>query len=334
MSNNKIFRESQEVLQIPVLANLSVNSGADTLTISTGGSITAPFSITCTATSGRTFSISRTPTIDDLCAVTLVTFGSAASAITGEDTSSSSVFYRWPITNIANLSTGMTLDQYRTNSGVNTSSATATISNYLTTKTLQSISETTYSTTINSKTVPDVEVAGVDSNNNLVTAIDRNGRVTAQAGNITFDVQQVDALKSDSNIKILAHGAQQIKAATGMDISLSNVELTLTQISTTATSSTIREEFPLKEIRNISTASTIRSVELGFEALPTIVRKAAASGSGNLTLSSALRSTENQTYFFDGASNVVTITGNITVSNMAIANTTLYFDVERFLTAQ
>ena len=119
-----------------------------------------------------------------------------------------------------------------------------------------------------------------------------------------------------------------------MDISLSNVELTLTQISTTATSSTIREEFPLKEIRNISTASTIRSVELGFEALPTIVRKAAASGSGNLTLSSALRSTENQTYFFDGASNVVTITGNITVSNMAIANTTLYFDVERFLTAQ
>ena len=309
-------------------------SGADTLTISTGGSITTPFSITCTATSGRTFSINSTPTIDDLCAVTLVTFGSAASAITGEDTSSSSVFYRWPITNIANLSTGMTLDQYRSGTGANTSSATATISNYLTTKTLQSISETTYSTTINSKTVPDVEVAGVDSNNNLVTAIDRNGRVTAQAGNITFDVQQVDALKSDSNIKILAHGAQQIKAATGMDISLSNVELTLTQISTTATSSTIREEFPLKEIRNISTASTIRSVELGFEALPTIVRKAAASGSGNLTLSSALRSTENQTYFFDGASNVVTITGNITVSNMAIANTTLYFDVERFLTAQ
>ena len=32
MSNNKIFRESQEILKIPVLANLSVNSGADTLT--------------------------------------------------------------------------------------------------------------------------------------------------------------------------------------------------------------------------------------------------------------------------------------------------------------
>tara|TARA_Y100001938_G_scaffold135076_1_gene196317 strand:+ start:431 stop:1570 length:1140 start_codon:yes stop_codon:yes gene_type:complete len=32
MSNDTIFRESQEILKIPVLANLSVNSGADTLT--------------------------------------------------------------------------------------------------------------------------------------------------------------------------------------------------------------------------------------------------------------------------------------------------------------
>ena len=32
MSNNTIFRENQEILKIPVLANLSVNSGADTLT--------------------------------------------------------------------------------------------------------------------------------------------------------------------------------------------------------------------------------------------------------------------------------------------------------------
>ena len=32
MSNDTIFRENQEILKIPVLANLSVNSGADTLT--------------------------------------------------------------------------------------------------------------------------------------------------------------------------------------------------------------------------------------------------------------------------------------------------------------
>ena len=119
-----------------------------------------------------------------------------------------------------------------------------------------------------------------------------------------------------------------------MDVSLSNVELTLTQISTTATNTQFRSDLQLSEVANISTASTIRSVEIGFAAAPTIVSKDAVSGSGSITLSSSQRSTENQTYFFDGASNVVTITGNITVSNMAIANTTLYFDVERFLTAQ
>ena len=228
----------------------------------------------------------------------------------------------------------MTLDQYRTGTGANTSSATAKISNYLTTKTLQTVSETAYGSTINNQTVPDVSVDGVDSNNNPVTAMDRNGRVTAQVGNITFNVQQLEALKSDTSVKILAHGTEQIKAATGIDVSISNVEVTPTQISTTATSTTIREEFALKEVDNISTASTIRSIELGFEAVPTIVRKSATTGTGALTLSSALRSTEDQTYFFDGASNIVTITGDITISNMAIANTTLYFDVERFLTAQ
>ena len=309
-------------------------SGESDITISSGGSIKTSFSITCTALAGRTFTVNKIPTTSDLCAVTEVTFASAASAISGENTSSDSVFYRWPITNIAGLSTGMTLDQYRTGTGANTSSATAKISNYLTTKTFQTVSETAYGSTINNQTVPDVSVNGVDSNNNLVTAMDRNGRATAQVGNITFDVQQLDALKSDASVKILAHGTEQIKAATGIDVSISNVEVTPTQISTTATSTTIREEFALKEVDNISTASTIRSIELGFEAIPTIVRKGATTGTATLTLSSALRSTEDQTYFFDGASNIVTITGDITISNMAIANTTLYFDVERFLTAQ
>ena len=88
----------------------------------------------------------------------------------------------------------MSLDSARTGTGVNTTTP-ALISNYLTTKTLKSVSEDTYSATINSTTVDDVSVDGVDSNYNPVTAIDRNGRITAQVGNITFDTQQLDALK-------------------------------------------------------------------------------------------------------------------------------------------
>jgi len=41
-----------------------------------------------------------------------------------------------------------------------------------------------------------------------------------------------------------------------------------------------------------------------------------------------------QTIFFDGASNVITITGTLEIEKMAISDTVLYFDVERFLTAQ
>ena len=47
MSNTKIFRESQEILQIPVLANLSVNSGSDVL----AGAIAYAASTSATLTS-------------------------------------------------------------------------------------------------------------------------------------------------------------------------------------------------------------------------------------------------------------------------------------------
>tara|TARA_R100000951_G_scaffold100691_1_gene91566 strand:+ start:5482 stop:7311 length:1830 start_codon:yes stop_codon:yes gene_type:complete len=310
-------------------------TGESDITISSGGSTTTSFSITCTALTGRTFTVNRVPTASDLCAVIPVTFASAASAISGEDTSSDSVFYRWPITNIANLSTGMTLDSYRTGSGANTSSAKAIISNYLTTKTLQSVTETTYSATIQNETVADVSVNGVDSNYNPVTGMDRNGRITAQAGNITFDVQQVDELKSDSSVKILAHGPAQIKAATGMDVSLSNVIITPTQISTTCTLDIFKNQITVAEVGNISAGMTVRSVDIfPLTANPTVSKKGVTSGAGSVSVDIDQRFVNGQTYFFDGASNVVTITGDITISNMAIADATLYFDVERFLTAQ
>ena len=55
MSNTKIFREAQEVLYIPVLANLSVNSGSDTLT----GATTVNFK------NGGTTVSSANPTVFD-----------------------------------------------------------------------------------------------------------------------------------------------------------------------------------------------------------------------------------------------------------------------------
>ena len=120
-----------------------------------------------------------------------------------------------------------------------------------------------------------------------------------------------------------------------MDITLSNVKVELTQVSTTASESiTSASGLTFADVSNISTASTIRGVGINPSlANPRVTLKSAATGSGDITLDASNTIVSGQTYYFDGASNIATITGTITVSNMAIADTTLYFDVERFLYA-
>jgi hypothetical protein len=313
-------------------------TGRAALTAAPGGNLTTSFTITCTALAGRTFSILRAPTINDLCAIIPISFdvtGSSYSSISDEDTSGSTLFYRWQIANIANLSLGMSLDPARTGTGLNTTTP-ATISNYRTTKIIKSITKRKYCTDINDITVDDVFVDGIHPNGNLITAMDRAGRVTAQAGNIIFSTQQAAALDDDTNVRVFAYGAEQIRSATGMDITLSNVNVELTQISTTASESrTSASGLTLASVSNISTASTIRGVGINPSlANPRVTLKTADTGSGDITLNASNTIVSGQTYYFDGASNIATITGTITVSNMAIAdNTTLYFDVERFLHA-
>jgi hypothetical protein len=229
----------------------------------------------------------------------------------------------------------MSLDPARTGTGLNTTTP-ATISNYRTTKTLKSISKGKYCNNVINTTVDDVFVGGLDPNNlGAITTMDRNGRVTAQAGNIIFSTQQAADLASDAGVRMFAYGAQQIRNATGMSVTLSNVNIELTQISTIASESkTGASGLTLASVSNISTASTIRGVGINPSlANPSVTLKTAATGSGDITLDASNTIVSGQTYYFDGASNIATITGTITVSNMAIEDTTLYFDVERFLSA-
>ena len=80
---------------------------------------------------------------------------------------------------------------------------------------------------------------------------------------------------------------------------------------------------------------TVRGIGIDASAAnPTVVSKSVATGSANVVVSAAQTLESGQTIFFDGASNVVTITGTLEIEKMAISDTVLYFDVERFLTAQ
>jgi len=314
-------------------------AGQQSFEVSSGGSFKKSFSITCTALEGRTLTAYKLPTTADLCAYTTVTFGADPIVIPGEDISSSTHF-GWPMTNIVGLQEGMVLDPARSVSGgtgFNTTTP-ATISKYLTTKTNLELVERKYYTDVNSTTVNDKYIDGVSPDGNLVTAIDRNGVVTAQKGDIIFSVQQANALKADANVRIFGYGAGQIKSLTGIDVAISDVVITPTQVSTTTTGAVSASvTIPVTEAGNISTAQTIRGVGISSSAInPTVSLKSGTDGGKNLTASAAQTLESGQTLFFDGASNILTITGTIEISNLGILgyeDSTLYFDVERFLRA-
>jgi len=316
------------------------NTGRAALEVPSTGSKTLNFSITLNASvGGRAFRVNRLPTAEDLCFVNTVTIGSAGLAIPGEDVSGRGIrgvetaaFYRWPVDNVAGLSNGMALDPGNVSGGLNT--LPANISDYKTTTTLQRIEKSRYNQEAVDYTIADAFVPGVDATG-TVTGIDRNGRVTAQAGNITFGIQQPDALKGDSAVRIIAQGAQAIQRATGMNVLLSNVVVTPTQIkmATTAASSA-STTIALQEVANVVVGGVIRGVGISAaSANPTVVSKSVSTGGGNIVVSSAQTLEDGTALFIDDIAQILTLTGTINVSNMPISDTTLYFSVERFLTA-
>ena len=113
------------------------------------------------------------------------------------------------------------------------------------------------------------------------------------------------------------------------------------RVQTTTTSSLVNSTvIPVTELQGISSATSMRGVNINASAAnPTVVSKAGINGSGSITVSSAQTLESGQALFFDGASTTITITGNIelTINNgfeVVTANeVTLFFDVERFLTS-
>jgi len=314
--------------------NVSLTTGRVALEVVSGSYGSFNFLITLTAVGSRGFGQTRLPTTKDLCFINPVTFGEDPRRITGEDVSGST-FYRWPVENTANLANGMALDPSRSSTGANTTTPAA-ISDYLVNKTLQKINTSNrYYTDVENYTERDTYVSGVDNGSNPITTIDRNGRVTARAGNIAFSVQQADALKEDANVLIIAQGAEAIFQATGMGVKISNTSITPTQVSTTTTAaSSASTTIALTEVGNVLVGQTVRGVGINAAvANPTVVSKSVATGGGNIVVSSAQTLEDGVTLFFDGPSNELLIRGKIIVKNMPIVDTNLFFNVEGFLTA-
>ena len=80
----------------------------------------------------------------------------------------------------------------------------------------------------------DVHVEAIDSTNTQASSVDRDGNPVVQEGDVVFSVQQGVDLRAQ-NVRIFAYGPDNIKKLTGIDVSVSNVDVTLNQISTTTT---------------------------------------------------------------------------------------------------
>ena len=245
---------------------------------------------------------------------------------------SNQVNYKWPVSNIANLNNGMLLDPARTATGLNTTTP-ASIGDYKTTKSLQKINKSNrYYTDFDNYTEIDLAISAITSTSRATN--DRNGRVTAQTGDIIFSRPQVVALNSDANVRIIAQGASAVLQATGAKVSFSDITITPTQVSTTTTAaSSASTTIAVTEAGNIVVGQLVRGVGMNSAvANPTVVSKSAATGAANIVVSSAQTLEDGVTLFFDGLSKEHVMRGTINVTNAPIADTTLYFNVEGFLT--
>lgn len=301
-------------------------SGADLITSYTGASFSKSFSIEVQQPTGRALLIDRLPTTDDLCVVLSRTIGSAGIALEGENTSSGSLFFRFPIDNIVGLSSGMELDPRRNATNVTKGSF---ISSYTTTKTLTNVVEGPYTSSIQTKNILDVNIKGVDPVGNDVRTSDRNGIPTTQVGNVVFNKQQAAALAGDT-VRIIARGQQQIQKASNMIVNIRDVEIVNTSTFTATTTSGVNDStsIPLNQVGAAAIGAKISGPQV-VDA--TIVSKSTNTGAGTIVVSANQTLDSGQSVFTESVKGFE-IRGVIDVQNVPLSNTSLYFDLERFIT--
>ena len=228
--------------------------------------------------------------------------------------------YMWPLDNINGLSTGMTVTADNIIAG-------SKISDY-TDKT------TVFTGEVNEYEIINKEVPALDTLAAKPTIT--NGVITTQTGNVIFDKQQKLLLAGDS-IKFFAHNYTNIYTLSGYEVKLSDLAVALTKPTTTTTSVvTNSTSVPVASGDGImDDVSTVSGIGINPKvADPTVTNIASYSGTtATLTLSAAQTLESGITLTFDGAGETIVISGNIEIIRAGTASETLYFDLDKLLTA-
>ena len=162
------------------------------------------------------------------------------------------------------------------------------------------------------------------------------GVVTNQLGNITFNKQlwkDVD----DTNAKhFYAYGPSIIKKVHNTEIILTDLKVELTAPTTTTTEATTSHATIAVADREgvINDVSTVSGIGVDSSvASPTITSGGGADGAGDWVMSATQSLESGVTLTVGKTSRIATITGKIEFINVDDTSFTLYFDVEKFLSA-
>jgi len=239
-------------------------------------------------------------------------------------------YYRWSINSSSSIHTllpGMTVVD---EDGTITSS---TIGPYKDT--------TTYTTEIHNEdgsveevenTVTNVSIPALDPLGYKPTIT--KGFITKQLGYITFDNQIINDLTTQDTV-FYAYGPSAIKQVYNTTIKLTDLKVALTEVTTTTTAAVNNSTtIPVAERKGtVVNVSTISGIGIDSSVANPTVASATDEGAGNWTASAAQTLEEGITLTIGGTGKVATITGNIEFINVDAASFTVYFDVEKFLTA-
>jgi len=185
----------------------------------------------------------------------------------------------------------------------------------------------------NERVITTLDVPAIDHLGYRPTIV--NGVITKQLGNITFSTQVSNDI-DDTNAKTFyGHGTSAINNMHNTEVSFSDLKVELTKPTTTTTSTVSNSTTVGVADREgtVQNVSTISGIGIAPGATNPTVTSATADGAGNWTISVAQTLEDGITLTVENTSRVAVITGNIELLNINDSNFTIYFDVEKFLTA-
>tara|TARA_R110002020_G_scaffold4565_3_gene19849 strand:+ start:4742 stop:6643 length:1902 start_codon:yes stop_codon:yes gene_type:complete len=239
-------------------------------------------------------------------------------------------YFRWPVTNVVGLGPGLSLDPNNTTINNDT-----TIATYGTLDEIYFEKQVGCETIIERRILPKISSLAVETTSPFSAS--SYGKITTQAGNIVLSSKQGKSFESQT-VRVFAYGTNQIKTLSfGTEIIFSNLKaeiadaniITTTINDTDCTGSASLTVFDVTSSAGImDDVSTVRGVNISPSAVnPTVTNIS----TNTLTISSAQTLQNTQTLHFDGASNVITITGDIEIKNTGFGNADIFLDVEKFL---